>query len=380
MKKITIIFVAFLLIIGCGKPSVPVINDDSGNSLELLEFRKINTAFYEAELVFEIDGMEQISGPIERWSGQVSVDGDDIDGTVKFFLKGESIQNKAFRLVLPAGQKKVTVVLDFLNEDGSIHRYSGTAHIVLNTNKIKVNLKLTLEIIPPQADPDDDGDEGEDTDIIGGLEHVMYVRFIHRTSGFLVKGATMKFYLGEELVREYLIDSDLAVPVYLPVQGVSVDQIDTPYTYEVTHPAYQTLTGTMKVGLEEWEVDGDIFLDYYNFVNFSRYMDLETDDKIPPVIHGIVGPSAVSSSIASFDIIATLSDDLYLGSKYAYINGKKVYAHFSRYHTLGVNDGVFDYIYSIKQEMLVSGTNTFSIRVYDNSGNFTEQSFYFQRN
>ncbi len=345
----------------------PAVEDPEVAPQDVLEYRKASVDQYDAELTFEIDGMVAIQGPIERWSGTVIVEGDEVDGTVQFHLPGWQVLLQGFQLSLPVGAKKVTVVIDFENSDGVITRYTGVAHIVMNPNKVKVHIKLTGEIINP-----DDGDDDDD-DIIPADEDPFYITLIHRTKGYPIFDATASFYLDDELVREFTI-TETANEVSLPVQAATVAEIDQPYTYIISHPSYASLYGTMKVGQNDWEVDGEYMSQYYMYANYVHYMDFLGEDNASPELRNLSYPSTVSSNVAAFDIVVTAYDDIFLGTIDVRLNGERLYTRETATHTPGVHDGVYDFIFTANNDQLHSGNNNLTVSVYDTFGNVTEDS------
>lgn len=367
MKKIIFILILSILIIySCSKKnSLPQeIDNNSGSDIQKIEVRKQDKVLHDIDLTFQVEDLLQVSGPIEKWSGQLEVEGQDIDGLVKFLIKGESILKQGLQLVLPAGEKKIKITLDYQNSDGSITRYQGTAHIVLNANKFKLHIKLITVIIP--ADPGVEDPQPVNNQI------TFYTTFIHRTQGYLITGATMKFYQGTTFIKEVMIDQS-AQPITLPYQGLNVSQIATPYTYTVSHPNYVTLSGSMKIGVNDIEVDGNI-VDYWQFVNFSRYMDYAGGDTTPPQIILLSAPSYLSSSVVSFNVLVTASDNIFLSEIFIMLNGQRINYKTGKAQNPYVDANIYDFVFEIQGNSLISGTNNLLLNVIDPSGNKTERS------
>jgi hypothetical protein len=353
MKKlVTILMVLFA--IACTKQPAP--EAGSTGSTEVSTFEVPGTTDTKGSVTLSFGFLQSRINTRNAgdWSGSIEVSGEGISGTYTAFLFRDDIANGKVKLILPLGQKDVKLSMQYERTDGQVDKYTGTGTIDVSAGT-NAPLSVTMNQI------EDNGT----ISVIGENQRFIYVTLIEKNGGRLITGATLKFTQGGNEVKTVTINAE-AQKVYLPVQAEFVSEISEGYTYEITHSNYLVLSGTIKVSMNEMEIDGTLYGQEYEYVNFQKMLD---EDMEAPVVNSANFPVERKDSQGNFNVTANITDNRVMGAVTATVNG----------HTVNGTKSGDNYTFSIVQNWLNLGDNTIKISAKDTSGNETVENCIVKR-
>lgn len=349
-----------LVICGCGVSAVPVIHvpsDGETASLTLSFGSWGQGAGAHASAADTATGLSSdLSGQVARrrdglqagdWSGRLEISGEHIAGAYSANLYRDAVANGNVVLRLPVGLKIINMTLQYVRNDGQVDSYGGTATLVV-AQSIDNNLSLTLSQVAT----------GGRVTLDGQNERFINATFIEKNGGRMIEGANITFRLNGRPVKSVVV-TEASQAIYLPVQGEQVHDIAAPYVYEIFHPKYQVLKGTLKVSMNEMEAEGVLIPNEEGYVNFQRFLD---EDMQAPTINAVVYPNPAWDSRGDFSVLVNATDNRHLAAVSVAVNGNTA---------TGSTVNGKDYSVAIPLEWLNHGENAVSITAEDASANIT---------
>jgi len=351
MKKLLILSLAVTLAFtfGCSNSSS---NDTStGSDIQVIDVPGNEGCQYaELALSFGSIGGRSLSGAITRnagdWSGTIEISGENMTGTYTATIFRDDIANGNAVLRLPLGLKIVNMTISYERSDGIVDSYVGTGNLVVAEGD------NTLDITMSQVAT------GGTVSITGQNLRYIHVTLIEKNGGRLITGASITFSLSGTPVKTVVI-TEAAQTVYLPVQAEFVSEISEPYSYEIFHPEYLILTGTLKISMNQFEADGEVLQQEHEYVNFQRLLD---EDIEAPTINTVIYPAPAWDSNGDFTIDVNAVDNRELVSVTGVVNGNTAD---------GTTVNGVDYSLAIPLAWLNYGDNTITITATDASDNQT---------
>lgn len=344
MKKLLLVMVSLGLAMALGCSGGSGSRDQAGET-GIITVPGVN-GIGTAEVTMSFGSLGAGTSSVGDWSGIVEISGENMNGTYTAVIYRDAIANGHVILRLPVGAKLINMTLRYERNDGRVDTYSGTGNITVADGAN--SLQITMYQVAT----------GGTVAITGENQRFINVTLIEKNGGRLITGALVTFSLNGNAVKTVLI-TEAAQEVYLPVQAEQVSQIAHAYTYEIYHPEYLVLNGTLKISMNEMEADGVVIPDEYGYVNFQRLLD---EDILAPVINTVVYPNPAWDSDGDFTVGVNAADNRELVSVSCTINGNTA---------SGATANGSDYTVNIPLAWLNHGDNDSVITAVDASGNTT---------
>lgn len=282
MKTCIVLLILLSTVLSCAKNSSGDLPDiqTSSSSIKTIDFS--NNAAGSGEVI--LDYSSEVSGRgfvicDDICLGSIEITGENSQVNIAALIQ-EMLTDGKIKLKLPAGDHTVKIKIKIKRATGVIENYIATfsVKIIANQQNIIVMVKFDLESVENPSSSStssvssSSASSGGTVVITTQFYSPIYVTLIHRTQGWLVLNALFTLKTGNSVLLSRTLPDNF-YEVQLPVQAEKLTDITAPYTFEIAHPDYRTLTGTIKVALDGMEINGVVMRYFYQYQNFNHYMD-----------------------------------------------------------------------------------------------------------